>query len=107
HLPMRPEEAGEPSVGRVLDRSPTLVEKMLVMRRSPVWAQANLDALAELCNHVEEHRVPAGTVVWDVGDPSTYASRLEYGIVRCTNALGETVRLGGGHLIGGLDAFAG
>lgn len=107
NLPMRPEEATDVSPGIPQGRTPTLVERMLIMRRSPVWQHANLDALAEMCGHVEEGHPPAGTLLWDVGDAAFDSFRLEYGIVQCTNAKGETVRVGGGHFIGGLDAFAG
>ncbi|MBK8937499.1 MAG: cyclic nucleotide-binding domain-containing protein [Polyangiaceae bacterium] len=108
NLPVAPGEApAEVAPGEYLDRTPTLVEKMLVMRRSPVWAHASLDAVAELCRHLEELRVPAGELLWDIGAPSDQSYRLEHGIVRCENAKGEVARVGGGHLIGGLDALAG
>ncbi|NUP06931.1 MAG: cyclic nucleotide-binding domain-containing protein [Polyangiaceae bacterium] len=93
--------------GVYFDTSPTLVEKMIAMRRSPMWAQASLDAIAELCRHVEEYRTGANEVLWEIGDPAVYAYRLEYGIVRCENAKGESVRVGAAGVLGGLDGLAG
>lgn len=107
NLPVRPEEAPPAEPGTFLERTPTLVEKMLVMRRQPLWARANIDALAEMCGHIEELRAPAGTLLWTAGEPAAHSFRLEYGIVRCTNDKGESVRVGGGQLLGGLDALAG
>lgn len=107
NLPVAPGEAASEAPGPYLERTPTLVETMLVMRSSPVWAHASLDAVAELCRHLEELRVPAGTQLWDIGASSDQSYRLAHGVVRCENAKGEVARVGGGHLIGGLDSLAG
>jgi len=105
HLPPRTDDS-EVVVGTWHDRTPTLVEKMLLMRRSAVWARANLDAIAEVARHIEELRLDPGTQLWDIGEHATHSLRIEYGIIACTNARGETVRVGGGHMVGGLDALA-
>lgn len=107
NLPLRLDLSGEAELGRYPERSPTLVERMLTLRRMPLWSEANLDAIAEIAKHLEEVRVPASTLLWNIGEPSIHSVRLEHGIVLCENEKGDRVRVGSGHLLGGLDALAG
>ncbi len=106
HLPV-PLDTPEPVEGAWTDRPLTTVERVLVLRRAPMWAHANLDALAELAKHIEEQRVAPGTVLWEIGDEANRTIRVEYGIVSCTNAEGESVRVGAGFQLGALDSLAG
>jgi len=106
NLPYSSEEAGEPREGTWNERSLTTVERVLALRRAPIWARANLDALAELAKHIEEQRVPPGTVLWEIGDEATRSVRVEYGIINCTNQAGSSVRVGAGFQIGALDSLA-
>lgn len=107
NLPRSPLDPQPVDAGTHYERTPTLVEKIMGMRRSPVWANASLDAIAELCRMIEEQRVPAGTELWDIGDASTYSFSVQYGILTCTNVAGDSVRVGAGQLLGGLDALSG
>ncbi|MBL8739657.1 MAG: cyclic nucleotide-binding domain-containing protein [Myxococcales bacterium] len=102
-----PLDAPEPTEGTWTERPLTTVERVLVLRRAPLWTRANLDALAELAKHIEEQRVPPGTVLWEIGDEADRTVRVEYGIVSCTNADGERVRVGAGFQLGALDSLAG
>lgn len=107
NLPRPAHDDQQVNAGVHYTRTPTLVEKMMGMRRSPVWANASLDAIAELCRTIEEQRVPAGTELWNIGDASSYSFSVQYGILVCTNAAGDSVRVGVGQLLGGLDALSG
>jgi CRP-like cAMP-binding protein len=102
-----PTDSPEPALGTWTERPLTTVERMLALRRAPLWTRANLDALAELAKHIEEQRVPEGTVLWEIGEEANRSVRVEYGIVRCTNAEGESVRVGAGFQLGALDSLAG
>jgi CRP-like cAMP-binding protein len=102
-----PLDSPAPVEGTWSDRPLTTVERVLVLRRAPLWTRANLDALAELAKHIEEQRVPPGTVLWEIGDEANRTVRVEYGIVSCTNAEGENVRVGAGFQLGALDSLAG
>jgi CRP-like cAMP-binding protein len=102
-----PLDGPEPELGTWTDRPLTTVERMLALRRAPLWKRANLDALAELAKHIDEQRVPEETVLWEIGDEANRSVRVEYGIVRCTNSEGESVRVGAGFQLGTLDTLAG
>ncbi len=106
NLPLRPDEATPPEMGVRRVRELTLVERIIALRRSPLWQHANLDAVAELSKHIVERHVEAGTVLFEIGDAAHHSFRLEYGIVRCENESGESVRVGAGFLIGSLDGIA-
>jgi CRP-like cAMP-binding protein len=84
----------------------TIVERLIDMRRAPLFKRANAEALIELLRSSREVRLEPGTTVWRIGEPSTYWLLLEYGRVRCTNAAGRTQEIGAGFLIGIMDSLA-
>jgi CRP-like cAMP-binding protein len=87
-------------------RKLTHVERMMQLRKVPLWADANLDAVAELARHIEELRIAQGEVLWDIGEPAAFSFRIDFGKVTCENAEGEKVQVGAGFLLGSLDAMA-
>lgn len=106
-LPSLPGGDASVDAGVYHARTPTWIEKILVVRRAPLWEHVKLDAVAELARHMEELRVDAGATLWELGDPATHGFRVQYGILRATNAEGVSVRIGSGQLLGGLEAMAG
>ncbi|MCA9517475.1 MAG: cyclic nucleotide-binding domain-containing protein [Myxococcales bacterium] len=45
-----------------------LVERLVFLRRMPIFAQSSLDAVTEIARAFREVRVPAGETLWRVGD---------------------------------------
>lgn len=102
-----PPDDGEAGVGEWRDRALTVVERVLLIRRTPLLGAAHLDAIAELARRSEEVRIPAGETVWKVGDTGSFSLRIDYGKVRCSNDKGESVVVAAGSVIGALDSLAG
>ncbi|HWM84839.1 MAG TPA: cyclic nucleotide-binding domain-containing protein [Kofleriaceae bacterium] len=106
-LPADPASPPPIVLGTWRDRERTLVERLLLAQRAPVFARANFDAVIELVRHQVEVRFAAGDVMWRAGDPATYQLRIEYGRVRCTTPDGLSVDVGAEHWVGVMDTFAG
>jgi CRP-like cAMP-binding protein len=106
HLPVDPEAASsDVDVGMWRTRELTLVEKLLLLRATPMGRVANLDAAAELVRAMVEVRIDEGDVLWELGEPTTSWVRIEYGRVRCTAADGRSVDVGAGFVLGILDGW--
>lgn len=99
-LPGDPEDPPAVEAG-VFPKEPlSLVDQMLGFVREPLFRQANLDAVAELCHLQTEIRHPAGTRLWRKGDSADSFFRIEYGIVNCDAGAGGTMRVGAGYSVG-------
>ena len=79
--------------------------RRLRIRESPLFADANIDAIAELARAGSEIRYPSGTYLWRIGDPSSFSLTIDYGQVKCTNNAGQIITVGAGYGLGVLDAF--
>jgi hypothetical protein len=84
----------------------TLVERLIDMRRGPLFERANAEALIALVRCSREVRLEPGTPIWKIGDSSTFWFFIEYGRVRCTNAVGTSQELGANFVIGVMDSLA-
>lgn len=84
----------------------TLVERLIDMRRGPLFARANAEALIALVRSTREVRFEPGTTIWQIGDPSTFWFLIEYGRVRCTNQAGKKQDIGANFVIGIMDSLA-
>jgi CRP-like cAMP-binding protein len=84
----------------------TLVERLIDMRRAPLFENANAEALIALARCSKEVRLDPGTPIWKIGDSSTFWFLIEYGRVRCTNAAGKTQEIGSNFVIGIMDSLA-
>jgi CRP-like cAMP-binding protein len=84
----------------------TLVERLIDMRRGPLFARANAEALIALVRSSREVRFEPGSQIWQIGDTATYWYMIEYGRVRCTNQAGRTQEIGANFLIGIMDSLA-
>jgi CRP-like cAMP-binding protein len=104
NLPADPEAQREVELGTFHEQPRTLVERLIELRAGP-FGYMNLDALVDLARHMREVRVPAGQLLWSVGDPSTHAFHVDYGKVRCTATDGRSVDVGRGFTIGVLDVW--
>jgi CRP-like cAMP-binding protein len=91
-----------PAARRELD----LVERILILRHSPAFARASLNALAELSRSMQELRLPAGAELWAEGAPSGALLLVVDGQVRCASADGYCFDAGPGAPLGALESVA-
>lgn len=93
-----------------LDRAPgrpvDWVEKILALRRTTGFADANVHALGILARRMQELSVPAGTTIWQVGERAERAFYILRGTIRCEAADGRVFRYGAGTGLGALEALA-
>ncbi|MEO1173753.1 MAG: cyclic nucleotide-binding domain-containing protein [Myxococcota bacterium] len=95
-----------PSPGTWRDGELTVVERVLRIRGSDTFANANLDAVFALARRSEEVRLEPGEALWRRGDPSLFWYQIEYGLVRCENAEGQQSVIGGKYALGIMDCWA-
>lgn len=97
----------EPLIEVPTDRPLDLVERLLIMRQG-LFANASLDVVASIARGVEEVRVPAGTTLWRVGDPSGFLYSIVQGVARCEQPDGRGVfRAGPPYPLGHLESQCG
>lgn len=84
----------------------TLAERVFELRRTPLFKDANLDAVFEIARATVESRADAGTVLWRIGDPSLFWLRVEWGSVYCRNATGRAVGIQSPYVLGPIDCLA-
>lgn len=95
------EEIGEPP-----SRPLTFVEKILLNRETPLFAGAPIDAVADLAAATEEVRLKAGDLLFELGARADFSFRIHHGRVRCIAERGDSVVVGPGMVLGGLDVAA-
>lgn len=61
-------DSSERAPCRCAGREMNLVERLVYLRRMPLFAESSLDAVTELARALVEVHVPAGEVLWRVGD---------------------------------------
>jgi CRP-like cAMP-binding protein len=104
---MLPTDEGEDAtLGEWRPEPRTFVEQIIEMRKSPFFADTNLDAVLEVARQGREIRGKTGDVLWEVGDSADYWIRLDYGRMRCTSEEGATAIVGSDYTVGVMDAIA-
>jgi len=88
------------------DRPIELVERLILMRKAGIFREASLEAIIELARSFEERRIPAGTRLWELWDPSGFAHFLISGTVRCELGDGRIFRATVGYPVGNLESQA-
>src|SRR5262249_11285446 len=83
-----------------------LVERIFFLRRSPVFTNASISALAQLSRGLTEVRLAPGTRLWREGEATGWATLMVSGSVRCTSSRGHDFAAGAGVPLGALDAVA-
>jgi CRP-like cAMP-binding protein len=99
--PLVPFDPGRPG-GRDLD----LVDRILVLRQSPPFARASVNALAELSRTMSEVHFEPGATIWSDGDPAGWILMILEGTLDCATAAGHTFPLGPGSPAGALESTA-
>ena len=78
-----------------------------MLRRSVPYADARLEALAELARESPEQRFAAGELLWREGDPSGYGLMMVAGVVEGVAGAGrQRFRFSSRSVVGGLDSLA-
>jgi CRP-like cAMP-binding protein len=99
---LTPSAEGPPTPPRELD----LVERIFLLRKSPVFLNASISALGQLARGLTEVRMPAGTRLWHEGEATGWGSMIVSGSIRCTSSRGHDFVAGPGIALGALDAVA-
>jgi CRP-like cAMP-binding protein len=108
NLPLHPARAKPVELGTYPDREPTLVERIIALRaNASPFMNANMDAIIEIARRMKLMHFDEGATLFEIGEPSTYSLRVNYGHIRCTAPNGESVDVGNEFVLGALDAFAG
>ncbi len=82
-----------------------LVERILFLRQVSPFARSSINALAELSRGMAEVALPAGTTLWDEGEPSGTVLLIVSGTVACTARGGKaTFTLGSGTPLGAVES---
>jgi len=84
-----------------------LVERIFFLRRTLLFAQSRIEALAQLSRNADEVRLEAGTVLWREGEEPRELLFPICGRVRGSTADRQQFWFHGGSSIGGLDNLAG
>lgn len=88
------------------DRPIELVERLISMRKAGVFVKSSLEGVIRLARTFEEQRIPAGTVLWKLWEPSGFAHFLIQGTVRCVLPDGRVFRATSGYPLGNLESHA-
>jgi CRP-like cAMP-binding protein len=100
----------DPNLPRMLDEGRyyaeprSFVARLIDLRQSP-FGHMHLEALVDLARQMVEVRYPAGTLIWSIGDASSYSLHIDVGRVRCTAPDARHVDVAHGFTIGVLDVW--
>lgn len=104
-LPPSEARADDVDIGTKRDRPLTLVERLLMLRRTPLGRYANMDASSEMARAMIEAHVAPGETLWTIGDASTFWVGVEYGRVRCEADGGDIGFVGARNVLGVLESW--
>lgn len=96
----------EPSTGVIDGGGGDLVDRLLLLRRMPVFERTSVTALAELARAMANVRYEAGTWLWHEGEPSERLALVTSGRVEASGTGGVSFTAGPGFPLGGLEAVA-
>jgi CRP-like cAMP-binding protein len=105
NLPADPDRPRTFVEGPYYEEPRTLVERLIQLRQQP-FGRMNLDALVDMARGMIDKRFPANVRLWSIGEPSTHALNIDYGMVRCTGPDGRQVSIGRGFTLGVLDVWS-
>jgi CRP-like cAMP-binding protein len=83
-----------------------LVDRLLLLRRMPVFERSSITTLAELARSMANVRFEAGTLLWHEGEPSQVIVLVTSGRVQMTGSGGVSFEAGPGFPLGALEAVA-
>jgi CRP-like cAMP-binding protein len=83
-----------------------LVERILVLRDSMDFAEAEIEALADLAQEAEEIDLPPGRTLWKIGDAADHFVIVIDGHVCCALEDGKELSYGPGTVIGAVNSLS-
>lgn len=84
----------------------TLVDKMFALRSATNFAEASMEALANMAQGMTERRYAPGDRLWRVGERADYSVLLITGVVECEADGVKPFTFGPGYYVGGLDSLS-
>jgi CRP-like cAMP-binding protein len=87
-------------------RTLTLVDKMFALKSATNFAEASIEALANLAHGTTERRYRAGEGIWRAGERADYSILLVEGLVECEAEGVKPFPFGPGYYVGGLDSLS-
>lgn len=88
------------------DRPLDIVERIVLLRRSPILKDVGLETIANLASDLSEKKYKANNQLWKVGDSSENFVIVLSGRIRCTTPNGKHFLAEGGHFMGAIESFA-
>lgn len=90
------------------DRALDLVEKIVLLRRSPVFKGTSLETLAMMAESMEQTEFAPGETIWKQGDPAGSVFLILCGTVECTMEDEDRIfTCGAGYPMGNIESMAG
>ncbi len=83
-----------------------LVDRLLLLRRMPVFGRTSITALAELARTMANVRYEAGTLLWQEGEPAQGMVMISNGRVQASGSGQVRFEAGPGFPLGALEALA-
>ncbi|HEY8231403.1 MAG TPA: cyclic nucleotide-binding domain-containing protein [Vicinamibacteria bacterium] len=83
-----------------------LVDRLLLLRRMPVFGRTSITALAELARTMANVRYEVGTQLWQEGEPSQGIVMISSGRVQASGSGEVAFQAGPGFPLGALEALA-
>jgi CRP-like cAMP-binding protein len=83
-----------------------LVDRLLLLRRMPVFGRTSITALAELARTMANVRYEPGTQLWQEGEPAQGMVMISNGRVQASGSGGVGFEAGPGFPLGALEAIA-
>jgi CRP-like cAMP-binding protein len=88
------------------ERPLDIVERIFLLRRMRVFAEANVNSLAGLARTMTEERPGAGVKLWKAGDRAEHSYFVVKGMLSLTWNEGRSVqRVGPGYVLGGMESL--
>ena len=92
---------------KVPDRELDVVEKLVLLRRGNIFRNIGLEALVLMATSMQQERWPAGTRLWEIGQPGSFLLMILEGEVRCRlGDGGDTFTAGPGYPLGNIETLA-
>jgi CRP-like cAMP-binding protein len=82
-----------------------LVDRLLLLRRMPMFERTSITALAELARSVAQVHFEPGTTLWHAGEPAAHMVMICSGSVRASGPGGVAFVAGPGFPLGALEAI--
>jgi CRP-like cAMP-binding protein len=88
------------------DRGLDLLERLILIRQGGLFRTVGLEAAVMMATSMREERWPAGTALWEIGDPGGAMFMIVAGEVEATLENGDRFEAGLGYPLGNIESLA-